>query len=446
MGIIKNIKNNRNPFLLFSPFLILYIIFILIFTSTENFGDEIRYLTYARNLTKGFYSPPYPYIDLGNGPGYPIILMPFIALKFPLIYIKLFNALFYYISIVFLYKSLEQIVSFKFTFVFTLIWALYPNTFEQMPHALPEVFATSLIPVLLFFVMKGFKNNLSKKTFAYLFIAGFTFGYLALTKPMFGYVLSFMIGITLLLWIVNKKNISYKKTAILLIIGFLTVVPYLVYTYNLTGRMFYWSSFGGNNLYWMSTPYGNEYGEYYKYPFTPLADRIPESAELLKLHHEKDFEYLLKNHEVRKANLLNGTVQDDLSNGTAQDDLLKKIALQNIKEHPVKFLQNCLSNAGRMIFNYPGSYVLQKPSTLQRLPVNGALLLLCLFCFIPTLLNWKKVLFPIRLLLFFSLLYFGGSLLGSAGPRMFTIIVPILLFWIAYILQRTVKVKLKFNE
>lgn len=443
---IKGPNEKYNPYLLFSPFLIVYIAVILIFSKIENTGDEIRYITYAHNLIHGYFSPPYPYIDLGNGPGYPMILMPFIALKLPLIYLKLLNALFYYISIIFLYKSLLKIVPLKSALILTLIWAFYPNTFEQMTYTLPEVFATSLIPLFLFYIINAFTSDTSKKAGNYLIFAGLTFGYLALTKPIFGYVLTLMLVFTLLLWITNKKSLNYKKTAILLVIGFLTTVPYLVYTYNLTGKIFYWSSFGGNNLYWMSTPYENEYGEYYKYPFAPLADRIPGSEKLLKQNHDKDFENLLKNPEVRKANLLNGKIQDDLSNGTVQDDLLKKIAYQNIKSHPIKFLENCLSNAGRIIFNYPGSYILQKPSTLRRLPVNGTLIVLCLFCFVSTLLNWKRVMFPIRLLLFFSFLYFGGSLLGSAGSRMFTLIVPILLFWIAYISQRTIKIKFKFNE
>src|SRR6185312_9261320 len=109
--------------------------------------------------------------------------------------------------------------------------------------------------------------------------------------------------------------------------------------------------------------------------------------------------------------------------GVIQDDVLKKIAIENIKSHPLKFLQNCISNVGRMIFNYPASYTIQKASTLKRLPVNGTLIVISAFCFIMTLVYWKKILFPIRFLLFFGFIYFGGSILGSAEPRMFTPIV-----------------------
>jgi hypothetical protein len=44
----------------------------------------------------------------------------------------------------------------------------------------------------------------------------------------------------------------------------------------------------------------------------------------------------------------------------------------------------------------------------------------------------------------FCFLYLGGSILGSAETRMFTMVVPILLLWVAYILGKTLKVNVKF--
>jgi len=446
MKILERIKVSKYPFLQFAPFLVLYILYVVIKATPESFGDEPRYLSYANHLIQGYYSPSYPYIDLGNGPGYPLILTPLVALNLPVLYAKLFNALFYYLSVVFLYKAALQIVSKRFAFIFSLIWAVYPNTFEQMHRVLPEVFASTLIPPFIFCIIKAFKADNFKKAQIYLISAGVLFGYLVLTKPIFGYVLTLMLIMALILWFTSKKKLNYKKTSIILIISFLATAPYLLYTYNLTGKMFYWSSFGGNNLYWMSTPYQGEYGNYYHFPFASSEDRVAGSEKIIKLHHQKDFDELLKNPEVRKANIINGEIQQDLSNGTVQDDMLKKIAIENIKLHPLKFLQNCFSNAGRMLFNYPASYVLQKPSTLLRLPFNGILLVFVLFSLIPTFINWKNVLYSLRFLLFFAFVYFGGSLLGSAGPRMFTVIVPILLIWIAYIFERTVKINLKFKD
>src|SRR5215470_3914935 len=95
-----------SPFLLFLPFFLLYVVLILAFHSNVLADDEARYLRYAKNLTHGYYAAPAPNDEIINGPGYPIVLAPFVALNTPVIWAILANALFYYLSIVFLYKTL----------------------------------------------------------------------------------------------------------------------------------------------------------------------------------------------------------------------------------------------------------------------------------------------------------------------------------------------------
>lgn len=444
---LLNFKLPKNPLLLFLPFLLLYVVIILIFAVPGNFGDENRYLNYAVNLTHGFYTHPAPYLDLGNGPGYSIILVPFVALKFPVISIKLLNAVFYYFSIILLFKSLQKFVTFKFAIIVSVIWALYPNTFEQLPYALPEIFASSLIPLLIFCFTSTFDEDIDKKCSRNMMVAGLTLGYLALTKPIFGYVITFMIlGATILL-LVNRTNSHYKKSIMILTIAFITTIPWLTYTYDMTGKVFYWSSYGGNNLYWMSSPYANEYGDWMfdSYDNIDSTNMIPGSIEEIKLKHQKDFEEILASEKAQKLYFKDGEVNGSPFAGVIQDDVLKRIALENIKNHPFKFIQNCISNVGRMIFNYPASYTIQKPSTLKRIPVNGIIVISSVFCLIITLINWERIKFAIRFLLLFGFIYFGGSVLGSAEPRMFTVVVPILLVWIAYVMQRTVKIELKLT-
>lgn len=439
-------KSGKNPFLIFLPFLILYTILILIFASNGNHGDESRYLIYARNLTHGFYSPPFPYIDLGDGPGYSLILVPFILLHLPLICIQLMNGIYYYLSVVFFFKALQKISSFKLSVIVSCVWAFYPTFYEKMPFILPEVFASALIPVLLYTAVKAFTVDVKKQRVKYILVTGFVFGYLALTKPIFGYVLMIMLLIFIFLLLIRLKNPNYKISVEILVIALFTTLPYLIYTYSLTGKIFYWSSFGGNNLYWMSSPYPDETGSWIEYPPAAKEDRIPGSQQLIRMRHQKDFDRIFSNKQVQQANIINGVRIANVTKGVKQDELFRQIAIENIKAHPGKFLQNCLSNAGRILFNFPYSYVPEKPSTLFRLPVNGILIVLILFSLVPTFINWKRIIFPIRFLLFISFLYFMGSLLGSAENRMFVMIVPILMFWVVYIFQRTIKIKIKFSE
>ena len=85
---MKKVEIFKNPYLLFLPFLIAFIIYVVINPTDGKFGDQPRYLLYANNLVHGFYSTPAPNIWLINGPGYPIILTPFVAMKLPLISLR----------------------------------------------------------------------------------------------------------------------------------------------------------------------------------------------------------------------------------------------------------------------------------------------------------------------------------------------------------------------
>ena len=429
---IKNIKLPKNPWLLFLPFLVLYIIFVLIFPTTGHQGDEERYLMFANNLVNGFYSPPAPDINLTNGPGWPIILMPFIALGLPLITITIANAFFYYLSIIFLYKALKETVSYQLTLLFSMLWACYYVAFQNMPFTHTETITYLLVSVLVFSMVKAFKPGAGKESNKYILLAGFMIGYIVLTKVAFGFVLIFMLAGTLILWLTNRRSVNYKKGLFIMLIGLATVSPYMIYIYQLTGRVLYWSTTAGSTLYWSSTPYKEEYGDWKlelkQGPVEMGNYNIPGSGDTLVAHHQEDY------NEIYKYK------------GVEQDDVWKRKAIENIKKHPGKYLQNCVYNIGRLVFHYPFSQAVQRPKVLLVFPANGIILTMMLFCIIPTFKNWRKVSYPIRFMLFFTILYLGASTLVTAYVRMFTIIVPILLFWFAYIFSKTVKVNLGFSK
>jgi len=420
----------KNPYLLFSPFLLCYVAFVLIFYSGADIGDEGRYISYANNLINGFYSRPFPDIALTSGPGYPIILMPFIALHLPIICMVLINVVFHYLSIIFLFKTLQQFVSFRKALIFSLFWACYYVAYQKMALVNTETFTMFLISLLIFYLTMAFKENtFFKETRKYVFLCGFIIGYIILTKVIFAYVVYVMlIGIGLL-WIAHRKNANYRKSVIMLLTALTISGFYLIYTYHITGRAFYWGN-ASDNLYWMSTPYEGEYGDW-KGPLTrnPVEYgnyNIPGAEDTLIAHHQKDYSEIYQ---------LKGTIE--------QDDAFEKIAINNIKSHPLKYAQNIFYNIGRMIFHYPFSYAIQRPKPLFVMPVNGILFTFMLLCLGPTLINWRKIIFPVRFMLSFALLYLGASSLASAETRMFTVIVPILLSWIAFILQKSIKVNIR---
>jgi 4-amino-4-deoxy-L-arabinose transferase-like glycosyltransferase len=281
-------------------------------------------------------------------------------------------------------------------------------------------------------MVKAFKPGAGKESGKYILLAGFMIGYIVLTKVAFGFVLIFMLAGTVILWLTNRRSINYKKGLFIMLIGLATVSPYMIYIYQLTGRVLYWSTTAGSTLYWSSTPYKEEYGDWKlelkQGPVEMGNYNIPGSGDSLVAHHQEDY------NEIYKYK------------GVEQDDVWKRKAIENIKKHPGKYLQNCVYNIGRLVFHYPFSQAVQRPKVLLVFPANGIILTMMLFCIIPTFKNWRKVSYPIRFMLFFTILYLGASTLVTAYVRMFTIIVPILLFWFAYIFSKTVKVNLGFSK
>jgi 4-amino-4-deoxy-L-arabinose transferase-like glycosyltransferase len=414
----------KNPFLLFLPFLLLFMAYILKLHSNNLQGDESRYIFFVKNMIQGFYSPKAPDINLTNGPCYPLIILPFYALNTSKLFIALMNALFQYLSIVFLFKALRQIVPFYLSLSFTLFWAFCFSSYNYMILIYTEPLTALLISLIAFFVIKGYKSSEAKNYY----IAGLLFGYLALTKVIFGYVIAIMLLAILLLWFKNLKAIRARNGAIMMIIAFAVTLPYLVYTYSLTGRIFYWGSAGNDSLYWMSTPYEYEYGTWNNLAF----DANPEGPEkdlgikLLTENHAKDFESI---KELK---------------GIEYDEALKKIALSNIKSHPVKYIKNWFSNISRMLFGFPGNYTFEVP--LLKIWYFSIVYTLIIYAGIMTIFTWKNLPYSIRLLFCLSFIYLGGSSLVSADNRQFVIILPALYVWIAYILQQTIKINFKPDQ
>jgi len=424
LGIMRKLMLVRNPFLLFSPFLVLFILLVLKQHADVMEGDESGYIYFAKNLLQGFYSPPAPDINLWWGPGYPILLMPFIALGLPLICITMMNAIFQYFSFILLFKAIVQFVDFRKALLFSLFWAFCYSSYQYLAMILTESFTIFLISVFIFSIVKVFDNRINK----YLFISGFILGYIALTKVIFGYVILFLLLVSLLLWIKKRNILNYRRSASIMLIALATVMPYLLYTYNLTGRIFYWGNSGGMSLYWMSTPFENEYGSWYNESLTTKSinsDNAGTTA-LLRLNHQKDIDKVMKHVGVQK------------------DDEYKKIEINNIKTHPKKYMKNIFANISNMLFGVPNTYSYERP--ILKIWYFSILYTLMIFCVIPTIINWRKIPFSIRFLLVFAFIYLGGSSIVSVYNRQFLIIVPVLIFWIAYIINKSWHIKIKFDK
>lgn len=420
---------NLPPLLIFLPFLFLFVIIVLKLHSNSMEGDESRYYQFAENILNGYYSPPPPDINLWNGPGYPLFLVPFIYLKLPLITITLANALLQYLSIVLLFYSIKCYTRRNIALLFSFFWACFYISYQDLPLILSEPFTSFLSTLLLYLISKTFTQNYNKK---YIFYTGITLGFLVLTKIVFGYVLLVLLIISILIFLIQKTN-SKKKLILILLMAFIVNVPYLIYTYTITHKLFYWGNSGGMSLYWMSTPFESEYGDWNNSNFTADYGQEPltqlSTAAMFAKNHQKDLDYI--NQFV----------------GIEKDDAFKRIAIANIKSHPIKYVRNCIANLGRLFFGFPVSYSYQKDKTLIRLPPNSLIIALTIICIIPTFLNFRrKIPIALKFILGIIFSYLFLSMLVSAYPRQLYVIVPLLLFWFAYIIDRCFIFNLKMKD
>ncbi len=429
MKKILQIYLELKPAVMFLPFLILYVLIILKVSTHELVGDEGRYYEFANNLLNGYYSPPAPNINLWSGPGYPIFLVPFVWLKMPLLVIKLANAFLQYFSIVLLFLAINKYTSKTYALILSFFWALYYISYQELPLMLTEPLTSFLSALIVFFIAQTNSSESSKTK--YFVLAGFAIGFLSLTKIIFGYVILSLIMFYGLLLLFRKSKNEGRKGFFVIMVALLINVPYLIYTYNLTGKVFYWGNSGGSSLYWMSTPIEGEFGEWNNATFTANYGhdpKIPNNASLFAINHQKDMDY------VAQYPVIN------------QDDQLKKIAFNNIKTHPVKYLRNCVSNVSRIFFGIPNSYFYQREQTAMRLLPNSIILSLLIFCSIITAINFRTIKPEIRMVIGLTFLYLFFSTLVSAYPRQLYVIIPFLFFWASYIMHKSLTFTLKFSK
>lgn len=391
--------------LIFLPLLVGYVILVLI-TASGNFqGDEGRYVMYATNLSHGYYSPKGE-IFLWNAPGYPILLVPFIILKIPWLAAKLLNPIFLFIAVLYFYYTLRFYIQERPAIFFAYLLGVYPPFSRYMHMLLTEHLSIFLLCGFMYHFCKLYhenKNSWYQLTFAFIYL-----GYLALTKAFFGYVI--LSGILLYFSLYIKDRIyAMKRTFMVYLFALALCIPYLVYTYSLTGKVFYWGNTGGYMLYLMSSPYEEEFGDW------------GERSSKNHVAFEKEMEGL---------------------SALEKESMYKQRAISNIVGHPKKYFRNWLANIGRLLFNYPFSYDSQKLSSYFYFIPNMFLFVPLVLCIYPTIRRWECIPFEIKALILFAVVSFTGSTFLNGENRYIWPLVPIFLLWISIVSVNLIKVEI----
>lgn len=404
-------------FTVFLPLLIVYVALILAFSSSEPSHDEPANLSYAQNITEGFYTSA-DYIDLTKPPSYPLFLSPFVAFEIPLVIPKLINAVFLFLAVFYFYHTLLIYMEKKYAIIGSYVVGLFPTILLYLHLLIAEAMALLLICGFVFHFSRMVRNK--QISWKQLLFSSLYLAFLALTKSIFGYVLTVGLAVFFVLYILRKKTVVLKSLLVFLL-ALLFCLPYLAYTYSLTGEVFYWGTNGGELLYWMATPYPDEYGEWWM-------DKVVLDWE--------EYPQLYKNHGVLFRQLL------PLS-PFQRDAIFRQRAINNIVQHPLKYFQNWIANIGRLLFNYPLSYTSQKLHKFYSFIPSMFLVVVGVLCVYP---SWKGriwIPFEIKALFFLTLVYLGGTSLISARIRYLIVALPPLVLWISFVLRRMVKLEVK---
>ena len=335
---IKNINKGRfrdilgSPWLMFLPFLIVYMVFVMLMREHINDGDSLRYQFYAQNLLHGYFTDR-DCVDIWNGPGYPLILVPILFLKLPMIAASFLNAFFQYLSVVFLYKIIKFVSTRAYAVVLALAWACYYPVQYHLYTLTTEATVNLLVVLLCFFTLKATYGENVGRAWRNVVFAGFVLGILALTKVIFGYVIPVLILMAFAAYILLKPyRVNIMRCACITVIGIGVCIPWLAYTYSVTDKPFFWAASGGENLYRMSVNDGT------------LGTPGPGFIRC------KNVDAFNWDAAVRDLSIPAGPMHRKIAetaNSLPQiesDAYLKKIAIENIKADPMNYAKNLLAN------------------------------------------------------------------------------------------------------
>ena len=371
------------------PILILYIGIVYIFSAEELVSDRLRYWSFSSNLLDGFYFDDQH--TLWNGPGYPIYIAFLRFFSFGWKAIVFTNSLLLYFSVMIFNKIMVN-NNIPNAFYLTYLFALWEPVllYQYLPHLMTEVFSIFLISCFTYYMLetKTLKRNL---------LLGIIFCFIILTKVIFAYVALSMFIISLFFKKLRDQRFYYIPGYAILF-----CIPYLIYTYNLTGKIFYFSNAGGSSLYWMTSTKSVLRGDWNG--GNGYTQHSPNLAS-------KQYNEFLKNNTWPFFEKI-----DDLG-WVEQDQELKRVSIENIKKHKLKFIQNWINNLGRLLYGYPFSFHTPNWQHILVTIKQSFFIVFFVLALYLSIINYTRISPEYIFLIAFLLIYLSGVSLLSAYPR-----------------------------
>ena len=426
------------------PILIFLALVFALLAKNVPLSDGIRYWLTAGDLLNGFSDKQIldSYL-LTNGPIYPIVLAFFRGIGFSVKGCIMLNAIFLYFASVYFYKLVSNYLTVRKSLVSVYVLILVdPFLFYWGAKLYSESLAILFVCLFLYSVHLYLTKNIKQ----HLYWSALWFGLLALTRVIFGYVIPALLILFIILYIIDRRKESYFKIIKLHTFAFIFTIPYLIFTYNITQKIFYWSDNGGMLLYWTSSPFKTDLGEWHTFGFDDLKDHFAERynqfSGLDSLHLRKVNDIILDQMKQDHTPFTDSLIG---LNKLESDTKLKEKAIQNIQNYPMSFFRNWLLNTGRLMIGYPHALYFKPPYSpvFSLLNILKSSLLLFLFLASVTVYLLKRSYWNLWLtfVILFLGVYLGGqSLLAVQSQRFLLPIYAPMIFIISVIFGKYVKI------
>jgi 4-amino-4-deoxy-L-arabinose transferase-like glycosyltransferase len=372
--------------------------------------DEPALLAVAERLLDGQLVPSGRVLDprayLWHGPGLVVLLAPLVALELPLAVIRLIEPLLLSAAVLLFHRLLRERLAPRPALAWTYALGLYVPFFAVLPEIHKEPVAVLLVVAGMLALTRGLASG---RRMPFVF-AGLALGALAMVRLEYGWVAFALLAVAVGAWVRRRRSASARRLVLAAAVAVAACLPWLAYTYHLTGRPMYWGSSSGLSLFWMSPTVPGETGTWQE----PAAvEHDPALAQLRPF-----FRHVATLHPV------------------ASDDALRERALDNIRARPLLYVRNIVANVGRLFFAWPTRPQLSVRRIGANVIFNGLLLGVVAWAAAAA---WRRRLslppqtVPIVL---FAALGIAIHLPVSASPRMLLPLVPALVWFAAQVLSR----------
>jgi hypothetical protein len=389
-----------------APLLVFYVVVCAIAQpGPDPVRDEPDLLAAAARLLDGHLVPVGPVSDprayLWHGPGLVALLAPLVALHLPLAAIRFVDPVLMGCAALLFHRLLRLRIGAGASLSWTYAFGFY----VPFLSVVPELHKEPLSILLVVAGMLALTGGLASGRRLPLIAAGLCIAALTMVRLEYGWVAIVLLAAATLWWVVRRRSVTASRLMMVAAVAVVACVPWLAYTYRLTGHPVYWGTSSGLSLFWMSPTQPGETGQWHE-PSTVARD--PALAAVRPL-----FRRLETLDPVRS------------------DRELRRQAIANIRARPAQYVRNLVANAGRLFFSIP----MRPRRSLTRIGANVLFnsLLLVAVGWSAVLLWHRRSLVPPETapIALFAAIAIAVHLPPSASPRMLLPVVPPLMWIVA---------------